>query len=139
MKQYARLSMIWPWLFTVIGLCLSAFIALAPIGCATTATVATHKPATAAEAAQQAIDELNVAIAAAATELIDQYHGKRVTEGDFRDARDTLNTAREYRDQASALLAAGDLTTAAGKARAATLLLGVVQKRLVAIKEGNKP
>lgn len=114
-------------------------ILLATITACTPRTVHEKPPANAKEAVQQAIDEANVAIAAAATTLNDAYKAGAVTWSEFKDTRDTLNTAATYRDQATALLAAGDPTTAQGQLKLANSLLGVVQKRLIAIKNGSKP
>jgi hypothetical protein len=103
-------------------------------------TVHENPPTNAKEAAQQSIDEANVALAAAATTLNDAYKAGAVTWTEFSDTRDTLNTAAKYRDEAIALLEAGDPTTAQGRLKLADALLGLVQKRLVAIKNnGSNP
>lgn len=103
-------------------------------------TVHEKPPANAKEAVQHAIDEANVAIASAATTLNDAYKAGAVTWSEFKDSRDTLNQAASYRDQASVLLLAGDPTTAQGQLKLANSLLGVVQKRLIAIKNnGSNP
>ncbi len=112
-------------------------VALSAIAC-TPRAVHETPPANAKEAAQQAIDEANVALAAAATTLNDAYQAGAVTWAEFKDTRDALNTAAGYRDQATALLAAGDPTSAQGQLKLANALLGLVQKRLIAIKNGAK-
>jgi biopolymer transport protein ExbD len=114
-------------------------ILLATITACQPRTVHEKPPANAKEAVQQAIDEANVAIAAAATTLNDAYKAGAVTWSEFKDSRDVLNQAASYRDQASVLLLAGDPTTAQGQLKLANSLLGLVQKRLIAIKNGANP
>lgn len=121
------------YVLVLLFLCAHALTACMP------RTVHQTPPASAKEAAQQAIDEANVAIAAAATTLNDAYKAGSVTWAEFSDTRDTLNKTATYRDEAQALLDAGDPTSAQGQLKLAHALLGVVQKRLVSIKNGTKP
>jgi hypothetical protein len=106
-------------------------------GCPTPRTVHEKPPETAAQAVQHAIDEANVAIASAATTLNDAYKAGAVTWAEFKDTRDALNHAASYRDQASVILLAGDPATAQGQLKLANAMLGLVQKRLIAIKNGG--
>jgi hypothetical protein len=114
-------------------------ILLATITACQPRTVHENAPTNAKEAVQHAIDETNVAIAAAATTLNDAYKAGAVTWSEFKDSRDVLNQAASYRDQASVLLLAGDPTTAQGQLKLANSMLGLVQKRLIAIKNGSNP
>lgn len=93
-----------------------------------------EKPANAQEAVVQAIDELNVAIAAGSSTLLQAWKDGAVSQSEFTDSRDMLNKAAGYRDEAQALLKAGDVSTAQGRLNVAASVLSVVQKRLIAIK-----
>lgn len=93
-----------------------------------------EKPKTPQQVAQQAIDEANAGITAAASTLIQAYKDGAVSDANLKDWRQTLNEARDAADKAQSLLDVGDLSTAQGKIAAAQALLTVAQKRLVAIK-----
>jgi len=93
-----------------------------------------EKPKTPQQVAQQAIDEANAGITAAASTLLQAYKDGAVSDANLKDWRQTLNEARDVADQAQAFANVGDWSTAKGKADAAAALLNVVQKRLLAIK-----
>jgi predicted small lipoprotein YifL len=118
-------------LFTIL---LAILFALALTACGSK-PIHPDKPKTPQEAAQQALDEANVDITAAASTLIQAYKDGAVSDANLRDWRETLNEARDAADKAQALLNVGDLSTAQGKIKAAQALLGVAQKRLLAIKK----
>lgn len=124
--------------FRALALCLALASAFLLAGCPNPRAVHETPPANAVEAAQHAIDELNVAIAAAASALDEAYQKGAVTWPQFSDARAELNTARGLRDQANELKKTGELILAANKAEAARALAALVEKRLIAIKQGNK-
>lgn len=117
-----------------LGLALALCAPLLLTGCPSPRAVHETPPANAVEAAQHAIDELNVAIAATASALDEAYKKGSVTWAQFSDARDELNTARSLRDQARELQKAGELILAANKAEGARALANLVEKRLIAIK-----
>lgn len=118
----------------ILTLLCAIFAALALTGCPTQ-PIHDTKPETPQQAAKQALDEMNAAIAAAASTLLQAYKDGAVSDANLKDWRQTLNEAAEAADKAQALLDVGDLSTAQGKIAAAQALLNVAQKRLLAIKK----
>lgn len=113
---------------------LTLLVALALAACGSQ-PIHPEKPQTPQQTAQQALDETNAAITAAASTLIQAYKDGAVSDANLKEWRQTLNEAAEAADKAQALLNVGDLSTAQGKIKAAQALLGVAQKRLIAIKK----
>lgn len=93
------------------------------------------KPANPQEAVQQALDEVNIGLAAASEQLTQAWKDGAVSQTDFTDWRHDLNQVRDARDKAGIFLKVGDITSAAGQAKAAQELLDVVKKRLLARKK----
>lgn len=115
-------------------------LAIGLAGCGGTFDVHKSDPAvtlTVPQKAQNAIDEANAAVAAAAQTVLAQTQAGAISKADEKDYADQLNKAAKALDASQAALKVGDLSTQAGQLQAAQALINALQAKLIAIKNGK--